>query len=341
MKALVDINHPAHVHFFRNFIDELQRRGNEVVVTASQKDIAFELLRLYNIPFINLGTYGKNPLQKAMNVPVMALKMLSVARKEKPDVMLGLGSSRIAHAAIFTGTPTYVFTDTEHAGEQIMLYKPFATKIYTPDCFYNDLGKTQVRYPSYHELAYLHPNRFKPDINVLSEIGIQPGEPFFVLRFVAWDASHDIGYEGLTLENKRELINLLQTRGKVIISSETSLPDEFKPLAFKVAATKMHSVMHYAHMYIGEGGTMASEAAVLGTPSIFTSKLKLGYLDELENRYNMLYNVRNFADCMKRTKELLAIQDIKLAWSAKRAKLLNDKIDLTAYMVNQVMETIK
>jgi uncharacterized protein len=337
MKILVDINHPAHVHFFRNTILELNKAGHETIVMASTKDVAFELLNLYNIPFINLGTYGNSPLQKALNVPVMALKALRVALKHKPDLMMGLASSRITHAALITRTPTFVFTDTEHAVEQIALFKPFATRIYTPDCFITNLGAKQIRYPSYHELAYLHPERFTPDVKVLQEVGLEPGEVFFVVRFVAWNASHDIGHEGLTLDNKRELIKLLQTKGKVIISSETNLPEEFKALAFKVAPTKIHSLMYYASMYIGEGGTMASEAAVLGTPAIFTSRLRLGYLDELEHKYDMLYNVRTFEDCLVRTQNLLATEDLKKTWELKRKRLLNDKIDATGYMVKQVL----
>ena len=153
MKVLVDINHPAHVHFFRNLIQELRHNGINVVITASDKDIAFDLLSLYNLPYINLGSYGHNLLIKLLNIPIMGLKMLKVALKEKPDLMIGLGSSRITHAGFLTGIKTFVFTDTEHVREQLLLYKPFDTRIYTPDCFILELGRKQVRYPYYHELA--------------------------------------------------------------------------------------------------------------------------------------------------------------------------------------------
>ena len=37
MKLLVDMGHPAHVHFFRHAIRELESRGHEVRITARDK----------------------------------------------------------------------------------------------------------------------------------------------------------------------------------------------------------------------------------------------------------------------------------------------------------------
>lgn len=153
----------------------MQNRGHEVIITASKKDIAFDLLGQYNLKFINLGSYGNHLIVKLLNVPLMALKMILIVLKYKPNVLLGLASSRITHAGLLLRKKSFVFTDTEHASEQIALFKPFATKILTPTCFTKDLGKKQIRYEGYHELSYLHPNHFTPDPTVLSEIGLLNG----------------------------------------------------------------------------------------------------------------------------------------------------------------------
>lgn len=167
--VLIDINHPAHVHFFKNLYFELKNLGYNVIVTASLKEMNYELLQKFNIEYIDLGSYGKTPLVKMLNVPVMALKIAKVAFQYKPDILIGIASSRICHGTLFSKSKKYVFTDTEHASEQIALFKPFATKIFTPDHFTRDLEKKHIKYPGYHELAYLHPNRFKPNPDVLRE----------------------------------------------------------------------------------------------------------------------------------------------------------------------------
>jgi predicted glycosyltransferase len=52
VKVLFDIVHPADVHFFRNSIYTLLRRGDEVVVTSRKKDITVELLNALGIKHI-------------------------------------------------------------------------------------------------------------------------------------------------------------------------------------------------------------------------------------------------------------------------------------------------
>jgi len=334
MKILIDINHPAHVHFFKNLYWLFEKEGREVIVTASKKEMAFELLNKYNISFIDLGSYGNSVIQKAFNVPVMAYKMRKIIKKYQPDILMGIASSRICHGAIGLKKKTFVFTDTEHAKEQIALFKPFATKIFTPDCFLNDLGPKQIRYPGYHELAYLHPNWFTPNPDVLHEIGLNENDKFFILRFVSWKASHDLGQRGLSYKEKLDLVRLLTDFGKVIITSEKKLESELEPFRLNVEPQKIHDLLFYAALYIGEGGTMATEAACLGTPSIFISSLNAGTFTELQHKYDMLYSFNNSKYALNKINELLKKNDLKSEWYLKRKKLLFDKIDVIPYLRN-------
>ncbi len=336
MKILVDINHPAHVHFFKNFIWEMQKKGHEVIVTASRKDIAFYLLEKYSIKFIDLGSYGNTVIQKALNVPVMAFKMIHVVRKYNPEILLGIASSRIAHAAFLLRKKSFVFTDTEHAKEQIALFKPFATSIFTPDCFRNDLGKKQVRYPGYHELAYLHPNRFTPNPEVLKEIGLNENDKFFIVRFVSWEASHDIGQKGLNLENKIKLIEMLKPHGKIIITSERELPEEFEEHRMRKCPTKMHDLLYYADMYFGESPTMATESAILGTKSFLINSwaYNIGNMIDISEKYELMKVYRYEKEFFEKFETDL--EHINNNYKLKHKKFLEDKIDVTDYFINLI-----
>ena len=44
MKILIDINHPAHVHFFRIPISMLSSLGHDVLITSRNKEVAVPLL---------------------------------------------------------------------------------------------------------------------------------------------------------------------------------------------------------------------------------------------------------------------------------------------------------
>lgn len=334
-KILFDINHPAHVHFFKNAMSELKNKGHEVFVTSTTKDINELLMNEYGIEYINIGHYRSGLATKSIDFIIVAFRFISVVRKIKPDYILSISSAR-PFGSIFTKAKTYIFTDTEPASEQIALFKPFATKIFTPACFTKDLGKKQVRYNGYHELAHLHSNWFKPNPEVLSEIGLSENDKFFILRFVSWDATHDIGHKGISLENKRKLIDILKNHGKVIITSEKTLDEEFEKYKMSICPTKMHDLMYYATLYVGESGTMASECAVIGTPAVLINPLEMGYFSEHE-RNRLIHRLRKEDDLVKLAQELIDNNklDKNVARNLAKEKLA-DKIDVTQYIVNLI-----
>ena len=207
MRIVVDINHPAHVHYFKNFIWEMEREGHEVLITASEKDVALKLLDSYGFNYIRMGSYGNSLAKKVMNVSVMDLKMYKAVKNFKPDIFVGFGSIRAAHISKLMGKRCINLEDSEHSRWENRLYTPFTDAVLTPSCFQGDLGKKHIRYNSYTELAYLHPNYFTPNPAVLDEMGLSKDDTFIILRFVSWTASHDVGQHGI--RNKIELVREL------------------------------------------------------------------------------------------------------------------------------------
>jgi len=263
--------------------------------------------------------------------------MYSAVKNFKPDFFLGFGSIRAAHVSRIMRKPCVALDDTEHAKWEHMLYVPFTDSILTPSCFTKDFGKKQIRYNGYTELAYLHPNRFTPDPAVLNEIGLTKDDPFFVIRFVSWNASHDVGAHGLTLDTKRKAIHEFEKYGRVIITSEKPLPEEFEKYRIAVSPEKMHDLLYYATLLYGESATMASECAVLGTHAIFCDFAGRGYTDEEERKYHLVYNFKLDNESQERSieKAVELVQNPRLKEIAreKQAILLKEKIDVTAFIV--------
>jgi uncharacterized protein len=337
MKILIDINHPGHVHFFRNFMLEAKSLGHEVFITASNKDVAINLLNEFNIPFYQLPSYGKSLMQKAIDIVRIDLCLWKYARKIKPDLMMGIASFRVTHIAKLVGAKSYIFDDTEHSIFEIALYKPFATKIFSPSCFFKDLGPKHQKYKGYHELAYLHPSRFKPDISVIKNMGITENETYFIVRFVSWGAGHDIGQKGLSNYGKKKLVELLAKKGKVFITSEYPLESYFEPYRITVSPDKIHHLLYYASMFVGEGGTMASEAAVMGTPSVYINSLQLGYLEELENKYGLLKNFSTETEAISCVEKILRnLTETTNFCKVNQQKMLTEKIDVSSFMVSLI-----
>lgn len=338
-RVIVSIQHPAHVHLFRNAIAELTNDGHEVYVFVREKDIAVDLLQRYGISHTVLAGEANSILELGLVELTYEYRLAKATRQIRPDVMVAMGGVGISRPSMVAGANCLVFTDTEHATLQNRLAFPFAHRICTPDCYQGDIGEKQVRYPGYHELAYLHPNRFTPDPSVVNGLGLDIDDKFILLRLVSWDAAHDIGDHGF--DDVRDVVEQLESTGaRVLITSEADLPDELEPNRVTVPPHEIHHLMYYADLFIGESSTMATESAVLGTPAIFVSSSRRGYTDELEEEYGLVFNYSE-ADRQQQGLEraLSILSDYRgETWVQRREKLLEEKIDTTEFIVQQILE---
>lgn len=337
MKIIYTIQHPAHVHLFRNSIKELEKGGHEIHTFVREKDVNIELLSKYDIDYTKLAGEPLTPY----HLPFVQLKyewrIILAAQKINPDVLVSMGEPAITHAAKVCGGKSLIFTDTELATLQNVLAFPFADKIYTPESYQDDIGPKQVRYPGYHELAYLHPNQFDPDPTIVEQAGVDPEEKYVILRLVSWDAAHDVGDSGI--DDVVDVVTAIENAGaRVLITSEADLPQEIKDRRLKSEPHNIHHLLAYADLFMGESATMATESAVLGTPAVFVSSSRRGYTDELEDEYGLVFNYsgpQRQSDGLERTISILENYD-PMEWNQKRERVLRDKKDTTKIIVNQI-----
>ena len=229
---------------------------------------------------------------------------------------------------------THISLEDSGNKEQIRLYAPFTKAIITPDFLPNDLGKKQIPYKSNHELAYLHPNYYKSKDDIYSYLDISKEQPYAILRFVSWLATHDSGQKGLTAKNKEELIEYLISKNiKVFISTERhQLPNKLRQFSIKIPPDRMHDALANATIYVGEGATMASEAGVLGTPSLYVSTIERCYNIDQE-KYGLVFNFADFHGVLNKIDEILNLENRLNVFQKRKKKFLDDKIDLTSFLI--------
>ena len=85
MRVLIDILHPAHVHFFKNFRHEMLERGHQVLVTARDKDVALSLLERLEIPHQVLSIQ-RSGAGLALEMALRTTKLISVAREASEEM---------------------------------------------------------------------------------------------------------------------------------------------------------------------------------------------------------------------------------------------------------------
>ena len=265
--------------------------------------------------------------------------MFKLLKKNKIDI--GIGTSiTIAHLSRISKMKSIVFDDDDDDVQPLFVKyaHPFADCLLSPDCLQGKRKrKDTIFYPGYHELAYLHPNRFTPDHEVLKEAGLSIKDTFFILRFNAFKAHHDKYVKGISLEDKIKFVNKLSKTGKVLITSEREIEPELKPYQIKISPEKIHHFLAFATMFIGDSQTMTSEAAILGTPAIRSNTLvgRISYLEEQEKKYGLTYGFlpAQSEQMFEKIDELLSLPNLKEEWQKRKLRMLEDKIDVTVFLV--------
>lgn len=297
-----------------------------------------QLAEHYDLQTINMGSKGKGIIRKYIYQLYFLIKSIQISKKTKANLGLGV-SMNLPLVSRFTKMDSICFDDDDMAVTPVFAkYANKATVILTPETLaFEKRGNNHITYPGYHELAYLHPNQFKPEKSVLELLNVCKDETWFVVRFNAFKAHHDSGEGGMSYEQKIALVQKLLKKGKVFISTESEIDPEFKHLLLPDRPELMHSILAFVTMYVGESQTMTSEAAVLGTPALKCNTFagRLSVPNELEDKYGLCYAYQpeDFEKMLAKIDELLSMPNLKKEWQQRRQRMLKDKIDVTAFLV--------
>jgi predicted glycosyltransferase len=336
MKILIETHHPAHIHFFKNAIRIWRTRGDEVLLLGRDRDVMKELLQIYDwIPHEIVSEEASNNRFPFAEMIKRQLSVAKTIRSFNPDLVLSLMGSYTQSAYLF-GIPNIIFTDSEFQNFNHKIAHPFATTIFTPECFTKPLGKKQIKYNGYHELAFLHPNYFSPDHEVFNFLDGAKERDYLILRLSAWNTMHDIGEQGFS-RNLDDFVSSISDRLRLFIIPEgDSLPPHLEPFRLKVPPHLYHDALAFARLVVSEGASTASEAACLGVPAIFINSTRRSYLEDQEKHYGLVKNIHNPDLVLEQTLSLLENDPGSVWYQQQKNLLIAEHIDVTEFILNQI-----
>lgn len=360
MKILVYMGHPAHFYLYKNAIAQLRADGHQVEILIKKKDILQSLLDNQGWEYHNILQEGRKNSKVGMLIGMLkrAWRLNSFVRQYKPDILTG---TSVENSFIGPLQRIPVINCNEDDAAVVPLYAklsyPGADAILNPIvCNSGKWDSKATKYPGYQELAYLHPNHFRADEEVVKGYGINVTKPYFVLRFASLHAHHDNGIKGINTEIAQRLVEILKPHGRIYITSERPLESQFEQYRIKINPLDMHHVMAFASLYIGDSQTMAAEAGVLGVPFVRFNDFvgRIGYLRELEDVYQLGYGIHatpltadnpiRRADgseqpsgveaLYKTVEDLVAMpaEERKATFQARRKRMLSEKIDYAKFL---------
>lgn len=340
MNILIQMSHPAHFHLYKNVARNLMQDGHHVFILIKTKDILEDLLKASGLPYCNIlqEAHRKTKLGIFVDMLVRDWRMLRFVRQHHIDLLTG-STAEVAQVGWLTHR--YRINTGEDDMKVVPLFQkmagPFIQTMLSPvSCDNGKLESKTIHYDGFHKLAYLHPNQFTPDKQVVEKY-FSAEKPYFILRFAQLKAYHDIAAEarGINTEIAQRLIDQLSLHGDVYITSERALEPQFEKYRLNINPLDIHHVLAFATLYVGDSQSMAVEAAMLGTPSVRFNDFagKIGVLEELEHKYQLTYAIpsKEPEKLYAKVEELLSLPKLSETFQQRRQDMLSEKIDVTAF----------
>ena len=340
-KILFYFGHPAQFLMFRETIRVLKDKGVEIKIIIKTKDVLETLVKESGFEHQNIlpGGRGRSRTSILLAVIKRDLKMWKIAKKFKPDLMIGTDPS-IAHISWLTKRfgITIVEDDYDVIKSLVWMTYPFTKAILCPKVC--KVGKKyeqkKIAYSGYMKLGYLHPDVFQQADEVLMKYKFD--KKFVLIRLSSLGAYHDYGIKGLTKQLIRKVIGKCELAGySVKLSAEFKVDTEFEKYKLDIDVIDMHHVLAEASILISDSQSMSVEAAVLGTPSIRYSGFagRISVLEELEKSYELTTGVPIGNDdyFLKILDGYLLMPELKDEFQVRKNKMLKDKINVSDFLL--------
>jgi predicted glycosyltransferase len=334
MRILFYFGHPSQYLFLKNPIGILKKNGVVCDIVIKSKDVLEPLLIENNEIYSNILPEGRKSgrLGVIFGLIKRDYRLFRYVKGKHYDLFVGTDPS-LAHIGFLKKIPviTVLEDDINVIPGLARITFPFTTLILTPEgCQTGKYEIKSVHYKGYMKLAYLHPNWFKTKAAILMQ-------PYYLIRASGLDAYHDAGINGFTVQLLQKIILQLQKEGSVFISSEGLLDESLKPFELTINPVEMQDVLCNATMLISDSQSMTMEAAMLGIPSIRFSDFagKISVLEELEHNYYLTFGIptKTPEKLFEKISELLTLPNLEVDFQARRQRMLQDKIDVTAFVV--------
>jgi len=341
MKILFYLGHPAHFHLFKETIKALEKSGVECIVLIKSKDVLEDLLQSSGFKYTNVFKEERKDgfLALLSSFVTKLWKLGKIIYRHKPQILIGSAAELAILGKLFRIPSCILFEDDFEAVPQFAkIAGPFATHLICPtSCSSGKWQHKTINYPGYHELAYLGPNYFKPNTDIISR-HLDTSRKNYLLRFSKLSAYHDTGVAGIHDEYAFRLVKLLKQKGNVFISSERPIHPTLEAYRVQIEPKEMHDFLSQIDLLIGDSQTMTAEAAVLGTPSVRFNDFvgRLGYLEELEHKHCLTYGIKSNQPekLFEKVEELISGRVDEGEWENRRQKMLKESIDLTDFLTS-------
>lgn len=298
MKIWIDITNSPHVNFFRPFIENWTGKGYSVLITARPLANTLPLLELYGINYHVVGGHaGKSSFKKIIGFVTRVFQLIILIKKHKVDVGISQSSFYSPVAGRLSGVPVIYTNDNEYATGNALAFK-FATINILPEALsaYSEMFKSKfIFYPGVKEAIYLCGLMKSPDLLSLQN-------EYAKLKIFLRLEPDTAQYHTANPEAFKACIDFLHTEYDLCIlprseSQYRYYSMEFPAINISRRSMTLEDILNEVDVFIGAGGSMTREFAVMGVPTVSIYRGDLLEVDRyLIEKGNLVHSTLNVSE---------------------------------------------
>ena len=286
------LNHARHAYILNNLKKRLIDQGDNIYIGSRNLDKPHlaEIVQEFGWKtFMLKPITSKSPIGIISYIIEQIIQLNKVIKKYKIDRIICYGPNIASIAAKKNGINSVGWIDTEHVNLQVKSAFYLSDVLIAPEFSKFDKYK-RIIFKSIIDSAYLHPSIFKYNPEIVENLGLlENGKPL-LYRLTNFTALHDKKMKFRDWEY--DFIREIAKKYPIILVSEGEVPRDLQKYQKEFKITDFHHILSQCKLYIGSGGSTATEANLLGIPAIYTNPLSGGVLEEFQRRFGLLHNHR-------------------------------------------------
>jgi len=354
MKVWLDILTPKQA----NFLGELQRRldtaGLKTFTTTREYREVNELLQLKGMKAVPVGRHGGERLKDKLIESSNRISALAkVVEEQQIDLAISFSSPEAARVAYGLKIPHYCVSDSPHAEAVSRLTVPLSVKLFTPWLIplnawtrYGIKPRDLVRYRALDPIAWVP--HYKADPRVVDSLNLDVSKPIVIVRtpeeYASYLSDRNRSIASKVTETVAKLIDVNGNEAQIVILPRYDAQVErFERRFGSRAIIPKHivdaiSLMRMSSVFLGGGGTMTAEAALLGVPVISYYPGEPTFVERFLMKYGLVERILDSGRIAQRTNAICKSQDFREYCQRKSARLVDSMEDPLRVIVRKIFK---
>ena len=275
MKIWIDILTPKQLLFSEPIIEKLGQK-HDILCTSRQYNEVTKLAKIRHFDLIFVGKHGGGDKKSKLKASIERIEKLSKKIKNfEPDVVISFGSPEAARISFGLGIKHIMFCDSPHANAVMRLTLPLIQKLLIPYVIpkkeFSKFGINEKDIVQYKAIDAVVTMQRKINQNIISPfknnnkknilIRVEEEEAAYTSKSskiipIIKKIANDYKDENIIVLGRytQQIINLQKIMGKKIKVIKMSFDGKY--------------LLNDTDVFIGSGGTMTAESALMGIPTI-------------------------------------------------------------------------